>query len=112
MFKELSDRLKALRVQNGYTRKQVSELVSISVSMVGFYESGERLPSLPILVRLAGLYKVSVDYLLGVNTDSRETLSLEGLTDDQMKAVRLTVECFHNVNDCSAKTAVVKTRDD
>lgn len=112
MFNELSDRLKALRIQNGYTRKQVSELVDISVSMVGFYESGERLPSLFVLVKLATLYKVSVDYLLGVNTNSKETLSLEGLTDDQIKAVRMTIECFHNVNDCTTKNGNSKIRDD
>ena len=98
MIENLGNRLKTLRVKNQLSRKQVAELVGISVSMIGFYENDERLPSLPILVKLAGLYKVSIDYLLDVNIDSKEMLSLEGLTDNQIKAVKLTVECFHNAN--------------
>ena len=96
MFENLGNRLKTLRVKNQLSRKQVAELVGISVSMIGFFENDERLPSLPILVKLASLYKVSIDYLLGVSIDSKDMLSLEGLTDNQIKAVKLTVECFHD----------------
>jgi len=31
--------------------KQVAELVGVSVSTIGLYESNERLPSLPVLVK-------------------------------------------------------------
>lgn len=96
MFENLGSKLKTLRVKNKLSRKQTAELVGISVSMVGFYENNERLPSLPVLVKLSALYKVSVDYLLDVNIDGIETLSLEGLTESQIRAVKLTVECFKN----------------
>ena len=94
MFENLGSKLKSARINSKLSRKQISELVGISVSMIGFYESGERLPSLPILVKLATQYKVSVDYLLDVNTNSREVLSLEGLNEQQIKALKLTAECF------------------
>ncbi|MCM1220933.1 MAG: helix-turn-helix domain-containing protein [Lachnospiraceae bacterium] len=94
MIKDLGNKLKTCRIQNQYSRKQVAELVGISVSMVGLYESGERLPSLPVLVKLAHLYKVSTDYLLGVTAYNNDTLSLTGLTENQVKAVKLTVDCF------------------
>lgn len=96
MFENLGNKLKTLRVSNQLSRKQVAELFKISVSMVGLYESGERLPSLPILVKLAAQYKVSIDYLLDVDAQPKNTLSLEGLTDQQIKALKLTAGCFRN----------------
>ena len=98
MFKDLGYRLKTLRVNNQLSRKQVADLVGVSVSTVGLYESGERLPSLSVLVKLATQYKTSVDYLLGVESVRKEMLSLEGLTDKQIKALKLTAECFRNQN--------------
>lgn len=94
MIKDLGNKLKTCRIKNQYSRKQVAELLGISVSMVGLYESDERLPSLQILIKLANLYKVPTDYLLSVNIDNKESLSLAGLTDSQIRALKLTIECF------------------
>lgn len=98
MFENLGTKLKTLRVKNQFSRKQIAELIGISVSMIGLYESGERLPSLPVLVKLATHYKVSIDYLLDHDTTNKNTLSLEGLADNEIKALRLTAECFRNSN--------------
>lgn len=98
MFESLGNKLKTLRVNSNLSRKQIAELIGVSVSMVGLYESGERLPSLHMIVKLAAQYKVSVDYLLDSNTGSTDSLSLDGLTDKQIKALRLTVDCFRGQN--------------
>ena len=98
MFENLGYKLKTLRVKNQLSRKQVADLVGVSVSTIGLYESDERLPSLPVLVKLATQYKTSVDYLLGVDCSGKETLSLEGLSDKQIKALKMTAECFRNNN--------------
>lgn len=58
----------------------------------------ERLPSLPVLVKLACQYKTSVDYLLNIDTSDKNSLSLDGLTDKQIKALKMTAECFRNSN--------------
>lgn len=94
MFENLGNRLKISRINCNLSRKQISELTGVSVGMIGFYETGERLPSLPIIVKLASHYKVSVDYLLGINIEQKDILSLEGLTDEQIKALKLTAQCF------------------
>ncbi len=98
MFNDLGNKLKTLRVNNQLSRKQVADLVGVSVSTIGLYESDERLPSLPVLVKLATQYKTSVDYLLGVENTDRSMLSLEGLNDKQIKALKLTSDCFRNQN--------------
>ena len=98
MLKNLGYKLKTLRVRNQLSRKQVAELVGVSVSTIGLYESNERLPSLPVLVKLACQYKTSVDYLLNIDTSDKSSLSLDGLTDKQIKALKMTAECFRNSN--------------
>ncbi|MBO5302699.1 MAG: helix-turn-helix transcriptional regulator [Lachnospiraceae bacterium] len=98
MFENLGEKLKNTRMKNHLSRKQVAELIGISVSMVGFYECGERLPSLPILVKLATCYKVSIDYLLDHDIAAKNTLSLDGLTDDEIQVLKFTAEHFRNSN--------------
>lgn len=98
MLGNLGSKLKTLRVNNQLSRKQVAELTGVSVSMIGLYESGERLPSLQMIVKLAAQYKVSIDYLLDCNTGSTDSLSLDGLTDKQIKVLKLTADCFRSQN--------------
>ena len=98
MFENLGNKLKTSRVNNNLSRKQAAELIGITPSMIGLYETGERLPSLPVIVKLATHYKVSIDYLLDCNTKSTDTLSLDGLTDNQIRALKLTADCFRNLN--------------
>lgn len=95
MLENLGIKLKTLRVSNKLSRKQIAELVGISASMIGLYETGQRLPSIPILIKLATHYKVSLDYLLDTEIQ-KNVLSLEGLTDKQIKALKITAECFRN----------------
>ena len=98
MLKNLGYKLKTLRVRNQLSRKQVAELVGVSVSTIGLYESNERLPSLPVLVKLACQYKTSVDYLLNIDTRDKNSHTLDGLTDKQIKALKMTAESFRNSN--------------
>ena len=98
MFRDLGSRLKNARLNSGLSRKQIAELTGITVTTIGMYENDERLPSLHMIVKLAAHYKVSIDYLLDSNTGSRDSLPLDGLTDKQIRALKLTVECFRGQN--------------
>ena len=96
MLNDLGNKLKIARVNQNLSRKQVAELVGISSSTIGLYESGERLPSLVVLVKLATHYKVSIDYLLDFDNSNKQSLSLDGLSEKQIKALKLTADCFRN----------------
>ena len=98
MIEDLGNKLKNARLNRKLSRKQIAERIGVTASMIGLYETSERLPSIPVLIKLATQYKVSIDYLLGYNTKSTDTLSLDGLTDNQIKALKLTVDCFRNLN--------------
>ena len=62
IFKE---RLLELRKLHKYTQKFVASKLGISQPSYVRYENGNAEPTLTNLVKLADLYDVSVDYLLG-----------------------------------------------
>lgn len=63
---ETKDILKSLRKSNGYsTMQEFCAAIDISFSTYQNYESGKRVPTAEILVKLADFYGVTTDYLLG-----------------------------------------------
>lgn len=85
MIPTFASRLKQLRLNKNLRQEQVVNLIGVNKSAISTYENNTRQPSFEILVRLATLYRVSTDYLLG-RTDSR-SLDLSGLTDEEAAAV-------------------------
>ena len=73
MIYNLSARLKQLRQE-----KQVALLVGVTKSAVSSWELDMRQPSYAALIRLADLYRVSTDYLLG--REDQRSVDLSGLT--------------------------------
>ena len=61
---DFSQRLKQLRLDKHLTQAQVAERVGVTASMVSSYETDIRLPSFEVMVRIADLFGVTVDYLL------------------------------------------------
>lgn len=87
-MKNLHERLKELRTQNGYTMKALCDKTGMPLRTYQNYEAGIREPSLSAIVALAEVYNVTTDYLLGraPQTDamalliSQTDVSLETLT--------------------------------
>ncbi len=66
----MSDRLKSLRKEKGFTQAQVAIYCDITEKTYQNYELMTREPKLEILMRIADFYKVSIDYLIG-RTDNK-----------------------------------------
>ena len=64
---EIAKTLKRLRLETGKTQKEIAYSLGVSVSTVGMYETGERIPPADKIIKLAELYDVSTDYILGRN---------------------------------------------
>jgi transcriptional regulator with XRE-family HTH domain len=64
----IPDRLKSLREQRGLTQTELGTRAGIAAASISHFETGQRLPSLESLVRLADALEVSVDALLGRTT--------------------------------------------
>lgn len=95
---ELGIRLRELRKERGMTQGQVAQRVGVTASVVSAYESGIRQPSYGALIKLARLYGVSSDYLLGISgkrtADSQYTASLDGLPPSKIALVMQLIEAL------------------
>lgn len=60
----LGPRIAALRRSKNISQGELAKRLQVSPSAVGMYEQGRREPSAELLVRLARVLEVSVDYLL------------------------------------------------
>lgn len=58
-------RLKHLRTINHLTQLELANMLNIERSTLSSYETGRRYPTLVILIRVADVFDVSVDYLIG-----------------------------------------------
>ena len=70
MRKILSERLKKLRQAKGYSQNEVAIYADITEKTYQNYELMTREPKLEILIRIAEVYNVSLDYLAG-RTDKK-----------------------------------------
>ena len=59
------ENIRNLRIDNGYTQKQIAAFLGISQNTYSQYEIGILNYPVDALIKLADFYHVSVDYLLG-----------------------------------------------
>ena len=91
MIDGLAERLQQMRQRYGLSQKVVADRLGISPSVVSGYETGARVPSADVLLKLAGLYHCSTDYLLG-RASPTKTLDVSGLSQEQFKALERLIE--------------------
>ena len=64
---EFSSRLQKIRIERGFSRQEVADILEITSRAYQYYEEGKREPNYDKLVALAKHLKVSSDYLLGLS---------------------------------------------
>jgi len=84
--------LKELRRKAGMTQKELAGKVGVTKSVISYYELSERSPSPEMLMKLASVFHVSTDYLLGI--DKQDALDLAGLSNEDKMLVRTMVEAL------------------
>ena len=63
---KFSERLKQLRKKSGHTQTSLGELLGYNKTAICDWETRGKEPRFDILIKLAGIFNVSTDYLLGV----------------------------------------------
>ena len=66
---KFSERLKAIRLERGMTQKDVYTKLRISPNGYASYEQGRTEPGIETIIQLCNIFEVSIDYLLGVETE-------------------------------------------
>ena len=85
---DFGNTLKALRLDAGMTQKDLASKVGVTKSVISYYELSERSPSPEMLVKLANLFHVSTDFLLGRKQGEGDFVSLSGLTESDQYLIR------------------------
>ena len=81
----VADRIKKLRKKNKISQKELAALLGVSRSSVNGWELGINMPSTQYIIKMACLWHVSTDYLLGI--EESQTLSLSGLNQSDRKLI-------------------------
>ena len=91
----LGKRIKQLRESERLNQLELAKKLNISNTTLSQYETGQRIPSDDIKIKIARMFKVSLDYLLGVsdvrNYNDIETIAAhkegEEFTEDELKDI-------------------------
>lgn len=89
----MANKIKELRKKKGLTQKELSSLIGVSQNTLSYWENGVYDIDTKSLQRLAAIFDVSVDYLLGKDLSDdpakKELLDLlSGMTAEQLKQFR------------------------
>ena len=73
----IAKRIKLLRIENKFTQDKVSKEIDVNRITYAGYENERSQPNAVILVRLANLYNVSLDYLCGISNKPHGNYAVE-----------------------------------
>lgn len=86
----LGIRIKLLREARNLTQVQLAEALHVSKQSICNWENENILPSIEMLIKLAEVFSVSTDYLLGL--DARQTLDVSNLPPAVVAHLRMLIE--------------------
>lgn len=90
------NKLKALRTEAGMTQSDLADKLNITKAVISYYELRERTPSPDVIIRLAEIFHVSTDYLLGV--DNKKMIDVSDLSEEDMRFLLITIETLRKKN--------------
>ena len=65
MKNQFAEQLNGLRIENNFSRADLAGKLNVSVRLISYWENGQRECDFDMLIKIADLFSVSIDYLLG-----------------------------------------------
>ena len=96
MVETLGSRLKQLRTSKNLRLDQLGNLLGANKTAIHYYENDMRQPTYDTLIRLASIFNVTTDYLLGC--EKERTIDVSGLTTNEVAMIRMLVESMAQKN--------------
>lgn len=88
----LGQRIHELRLSFGWSQVEMAQKLNITKQTVSNWENENIMPSIEMLVRIAELFRVTTDYLLGLENIPR--LSVDGLPGNVVAHISQLIEDF------------------
>lgn len=67
----LGNRIADTRIKNGMKAYELADRLGIAGTTMSFYENGKTLPRADMLVDIAKIFNVSIDYLCGLTEETK-----------------------------------------
>ncbi|MBR5124956.1 MAG: helix-turn-helix transcriptional regulator [Clostridia bacterium] len=85
----LNERIRKLRLERNWSQVDLAKRLNVTKQSVSNWENDNIQPSIEMLVKLAGEFSVSTDYLLGL--EDRRYLEITGLSDGEVSHIQLVI---------------------
>lgn len=89
-----ANRIKELRVSMGLNQVDFAKKLNVTKQSVSNWENGNIQPSIDMLIKIATVFSVSADYLLGL--DVRSTIDVSNLTEKQKSHIQAIIDDIRN----------------
>ena len=88
----IGERIRILREKAGYSQAELARRLTVTRSSVNAWESGISAPTAGYIIEMAQLFRVSADYILGL--DPTNILNLDGLSEEEMRILYSLIDYF------------------
>lgn len=78
--------IKTLRMSRGMNQVEIAKIFGVTKQCVSNWENENIMPSIDMLIKIAGFFNVSTDYLLGLS--EKHALNTDGLTEMQIAHIQ------------------------
>ena len=103
---KLSDNLKKIRKEKGYTQKQLANLLNVSQNAVYNWENQKCDPDIDTLERLSDILEVDMNHLFGVRSSGTFIFcEYPDFSEENPNETKL-ISAFHALNDKGQEKAI------
>ena len=89
------EKIKELREKAGYSQSELARRLCVTRSSVNAWEMGISVPTTQYVVEMCHLFKVSSDYMLGINNSI--TMNLDEFSDEELKLIYHLIEYIASI---------------
>lgn len=97
----LNQQIRLMRLSRKMSQVELAKELNVTKQSVSNWENDNIQPSVEMVMRIAKVFSVSVDYLLG--TDQHAYIDVSGLPDEVVSHLRQLVDDLRKANDLGPK---------
>lgn len=86
----LSEQIKNLRTAKGINQVELAKCLGVTKQSVSNWENENIMPSIDMLIKIAGYFGVTTDFLLGLSEN--HTLNTTGLSEVQIAHIQILID--------------------